>query len=150
MSKRFMLITLLLVAAVCASARADELTGMAAIYEAIVNFQVQVKRWEDRIIFMHKIIPGGCDDSYGIEVARLAGLPKKSLARARELLRLLESGKFAQSNLAGGIQKTINQRSLFDNVPSAVEEELRKIDLEGTTPLESLRILNRLKELLDE
>ena len=127
-----------------------ELTGMADIYERIFNCQVSVKRWEDQIIFLHKIIPGGCDDSYGIEVARLAGVPRKAITRSKELLRLLESGKFSQSQLAKGIHKTINQRSLFDAVPSAVEEELKKIDLERTTPIEALRILNKLKEMMDD
>jgi len=126
-----------------------ELTGMAEIYERIFNCQVSVKRWEDQIIFLHKIIPGGCDDSYGIEVARLAGVPRKTITRSRELLRLLESGKFSQSQLARGIQKTVNQRSLFDSLPSPVEEELKKVNLDKTTPLEALRILNRLKEMTD-
>jgi len=127
-----------------------ELTGMAELYERIFNCQVSVKRWEDEIIFLHKIIPGGCDDSYGIEVARLAGVPRKAITRSKELLRLLESGKFSQSQLARGIHKTINQRSLFDAVPSPVEEELKKIDLDNTTPIDALRILNKLKEILDE
>jgi len=127
-----------------------ELTGMAEIYDRIFNCQVSVKRWEDRIIFLHKIIPGGCDDSYGIEVARLAGVPRRAITRSKELLRLLESGKFSQSQLARGIHRTINQRSLFDAVPSAVEEELKKIDLERTTPIEAMRILNKLKDMLDD
>ncbi len=92
-----------------------ELTGLAALYDKIVNFQVSVKRWEDQIIFLHKIIPGGCDDSYGIEVARLAGIPKTTVSRSKELLRLLESGKFSQSELARGIHKSINQHSLFES-----------------------------------
>lgn len=127
-----------------------ELTGMSALYNNIFNRQVSVKRWEDRIIFLHKIIPGGCDDSYGIEVARLAGVPGKTLARSKELLRLLESGKFSQSELARGIHKNINQRSLFESSPSAVEEELKKIDLENTTPLKALRILNNLKKQIND
>ncbi|MFH2035379.1 MAG: DNA mismatch repair protein MutS [Candidatus Zixiibacteriota bacterium] len=127
-----------------------ELTGMANLYNHVINCQVKVKRWEDRIIFLHKIIPGGCDDSYGIEVARLAGVPKKTITRARELLRLLESGKFSQSELAGGIHKAINQRSLFDAVPSEVEERLKKIDLDNTKPIDALRILGELKELLND
>ncbi len=53
-----------------------ELTGMAEIYPTVHNYQVAVKKWEDRVVFLHKIIPGGCDDSYGIEVAKLAGLPQ--------------------------------------------------------------------------
>ena len=127
-----------------------ELTGLAALYERVVNYQVQVKRWEDRVIFLHKIIPGGCDDSYGIEVARLAGLPKKAIARSRELLRLLESGKFSQSELAKGVHKEIVQRSLFDAQPSAVEGELKKININDLTPLDALRILNELKSMVDE
>lgn len=127
-----------------------ELTGMASIYDRIINCQVSVKRWEDQIIFLHKIIPGGCDDSYGIEVARLAGIPRKTITRSNELLRLLESGKFSQSQLARGIQQTVNQRSLFDAVQSPVGEELKKINLDSTTPIEAIRILNKLKEMIDD
>jgi len=127
-----------------------ELTGMAAIYNNIFNCQVAVKRWEDRVMFLHKIIPGGCDDSYGIEVARLAGIPKKTVGRSRDILRLLESGRFSQSELAKGIHININQRSLFDAAPSIVEEELKKIDLENTTPLDALRIIGKLKDMLDD
>ncbi len=127
-----------------------ELTGMAALYDRIFNCQVSVKRWEDKIIFLHKIIPGGCDDSYGIEVAGLAGIPKKTIRRARNLLKLLESGKFSQSELAKGIHKTINQHSLFDPVPSKVEEELKNIKLDDTTPLEAMRILSKLKDMIND
>ncbi len=127
-----------------------ELTGLAALYERVRNFQVAVKRWQDQIVFLHKIVPGGCDDSYGIEVARLAGVPRKVIGRARDLLKLLESGKFSQSELARGIQKNINQHSLFEKPSSELEEELRRLELNSLTPLEALRILNRWKERLDE
>ncbi len=127
-----------------------ELTGLAAMYDKVRNYQVAVKRWEERIIFLHKIIPGGCDDSYGIEVARLAGIPRSTITRSKELLRLLESGKFSQSELAKGIHRNINQRSLFDLPASAVEEELRKVDIETITPLEAHRILSDLKGKLNE
>ncbi len=106
-----------------------ELTGLAALYDRIFNCQVAVKRWEDQVVFLHKIITGGCDDSYGIEVARLAGIPRKTINRSKELLSLLESGRFSQSELARGIHKSINQRSLFDPAPSPVEEELKGIDI---------------------
>jgi DNA mismatch repair protein MutS len=127
-----------------------ELTGLAALYEHILNFQVAVKRWEDSIIFLHKIIPGGCDDSYGIEVARLAGIPRQTISRSKELLKLLESGKFSQSELAGGIHKNINQHSLFDRAPSIIEEEIKKLDINAVTPMDALRILSKLKEKLDD
>ncbi|MEP0827073.1 MAG: DNA mismatch repair protein MutS [bacterium] len=127
-----------------------ELTGLAALYDRVRNFQVAVKRWQEEIVFLHKIVPGGCDDSYGIEVARLAGVPRKVIGRARELLKLLESGKFSQSELARGIQKNINQHSLFEKPPSELEEELRRLDINGMTPLEAFRLLNKWKERLDE
>lgn len=126
-----------------------ELTGLAALYDNIFNCQVAVKRWENEIIFLHKIIPGGCDDSYGIEVARLAGVPRPTLTRARELLRLLESGKFSQSALARGVHKNIVQRSLFDRQPSEVEDEIRKTDVDNLTPVDALKMIHRLKEKLD-
>jgi DNA mismatch repair protein MutS len=127
-----------------------ELTGMASLYDRIFNCQVAVKRWENQIVFLHKIIPGGCDDSYGVEVARLAGIPRNTISRSRELLRLLESGKFSQSELARGIHKSINQRSLFDQAPSVVEEELKKVDPDQLTPLEALHILDRLKRMVHD
>jgi len=127
-----------------------ELTGMADLFDRIVNFQVAVKRYENQIVFLHKIIPGGCDDSYGIEVARLAGLPRKTISRSRELLRLLESGKFSQSELARGVHRNIMQHSLFDQKPSMVENELKEVDVNNLTPMEALRLLGKLKEMLDD
>jgi len=125
-----------------------ELTGMAEIYEKVQNFQVSVKRWQDRIVFLHKIIPGGCDDSYGIEVARLAGLPGQTLKRARQILRLLESGKFNQSELCNGVYKEKVQTSLFESPPSDVEEIIKKQDIDNLTPLEALNLIRKLKDKL--
>ena len=125
-----------------------ELTGMAEIYPEIVNFQVSVKKWEDRVIFMHKIIKGGCDDSYGIEVAKLAGLPQKPITRARQILRLLESGKFTQSELGKSIYKDRVQPSLFEIQPSKIEEKIKAADLDNMTPVEAFDFLRKLyKEL---
>ncbi len=123
-----------------------ELTSMAAIYPTVSNFQVAVRKWEDRVIFLHQIIPGGCDDSYGIEVAKLAGLPKPSITRARQVLRLLESGKFNQSELGAVLYKEKVQPTLFDPQPSKVEKMLEEIDPDHVTPMEALEILRRLKE----
>ncbi len=126
-----------------------ELTGMAEIYSGISNYQVAVKKWEDRVIFLHQIIPGGCDDSYGIEVAKLAGLPRPAIARARQILRLLESGKFNQSELGKGIYKERIQPTLFDAKPSAVESRLKDVDINSLTPIEALNLLKELKEELE-
>ena len=126
-----------------------ELTSMASLYPTVRNYQVAVRKWEDRVVFLHQIIKGGCDDSYGIEVAKLAGLPKSSIARARQVLRLLESGKFNQSELGAGLYKERVQPSLFDRQPSKVEKLLAEIDPDKVTPMEALEILNRLKEELE-
>ena len=123
-----------------------ELTSMAAIYPTVHNYQVAVRKWEDRVVFLHQIIPGGCDDSYGIEVAKLAGVPKSSISRARQVLRLLESGKFNQSELGAGLYKERVQPTLFDRQPSAVEKMLDEIDPDHVTPMEALELLRRLKE----
>jgi len=126
-----------------------ELTGMAELYERVQNFQVAVKKWEDKVVFLHKIIPGGCDDSYGIEVAKLAGLPRKAIMRAKQILRLLESGKFNQSELGKGIYKEKVQPSLFDPQPSAIERKIKDIDIEQLSPVEAFDLLRKLKEELD-
>ncbi len=126
-----------------------ELTGMAELYERVRNFQVAVKKWEDRVIFLHQIIPGGCDDSYGIEVAKLAGLPRPTISRAKQILQLLESGKFTQSELGKGIYKQKVQPTLFERRPSKVEEKLKDIDPDNMTPMEALEMLRKLKENLE-
>ena len=125
-----------------------ELTGMADLYERVHNYQVAVKKWEDRVIFLHQIIPGGCDDSYGIEVAKLAGVPRQTINRAKQILRLLESGKFTQSELGKGIYKQKVQPSLFEAKPSEVEEKIKAIDPDNMTPTEALNLLRQLKENL--
>ncbi len=131
-----------------------EMTGLAGIYSRIKNFQVTVKKWGKEIVFLHQVAPGGCDDSYGIEVARLAGLPKDTIKRAREILRLLESGKFAKSELAKGVHVRLNQPTLFEaaskQVSSEVEEKIRQTDVNKLTPLEALEILVSLKKNVDD
>ncbi|MEW5796396.1 MAG: DNA mismatch repair protein MutS [Candidatus Zixiibacteriota bacterium] len=125
-----------------------ELTGMAALYERIHNFQVAVKRREDSVVFLHKIVPGGCDDSYGIEVARLAGLPRTTISRAKQILRLLESGKFTQSELGKGLYKEKVQTTLFEAPSSEIEEKIRQSDLEHMSPVEAFDFLRKLKDEL--
>lgn len=122
-----------------------ELTGMAEIYERIHNYQVSVKKWEDRVVFLHHIIEGGCDDSYGIEVGKLAGLPRKSITRARQILQLLESGKFVKSELGQGLYKQKVQTTLFEAKQSRVESRLETTDVDNMTPLEALNFLQELK-----
>ncbi len=126
-----------------------ELTGMAELYPAVHNYQVAVKKWEDQVIFLHKIIPGGCDDSYGIEVARLAGIPRSIITRAKQILRLLESGKFSQSELGRGIYKEKIQPSLFEPPPNESERKIRELDLNSLSPVQAFDFLRQLKEEQD-
>ncbi|MEM6885932.1 MAG: DNA mismatch repair protein MutS, partial [Verrucomicrobiota bacterium] len=70
-----------------------ELTELAVICKAVKNYNVSVREWHDRVIFLRKIVAGGTDKSYGIQVARLAGLPKPVLDRAKEILRNLEENE---------------------------------------------------------
>jgi DNA mismatch repair protein MutS len=125
-----------------------ELTAMAEQYPHIHNFQVAVRKLEDSVLFLHQIVPGGCDDSYGIEVARMAGLPRKSLTRAKQILHLLESGKFAKGELGKSAYKQKAQGTLFEPQPSLVESRLAGINLDSTTPLDALSLLKELKDEL--
>lgn len=130
-----------------------EMTGLAAIYPRIKNFQVTVKKYGKEIIFLHQVLPGGCDDSYGIEVARLAGLPRETIKRAHEIVRLLESGTFGKSELAKGLHARLNQPSLFDGdadrTESRIERELRQMTIDNLTPLQALELLAAWKKDVD-
>ncbi|HUV30227.1 MAG TPA: DNA mismatch repair protein MutS [Acidobacteriota bacterium] len=126
-----------------------ELTGMASLYDRVHNFQVAVKKWENRVIFLHKIIAGGCDDSYGIEVAKLAGLPRQAVSRSKQILKLLESGRFSQSELGRRIYTEKVQPSLFEPGPSEAEAGIRKLDLDNMTPVQVVDFVRKLKKELD-
>lgn len=116
-----------------------ELTGLAKRYPRIRNHQVAVRRHGEKVIFLHEIRPGGCDDSYGIEVARLAGLAPEVVARAREILIELESGEFHPE------RNTVTpQRGLFTPPLDPLVEELSELSVESLSPLEAL---NRLAEM---
>lgn len=125
-----------------------ELIELAERTDGIVNLQVAVKQWQDSIVFLYKIEPGGCDDSYGIQVARLAGLPERLLDRAKEILARLETSQSPGGEAA--IHKgaaAAYQISLFSPQESRLLESLDKIDPDQLTPIEALSILNKLKNL---
>jgi DNA mismatch repair protein MutS len=127
-----------------------ELIDLAGKSRNIFNLQVAVKQWQDTIIFLYKIMPGGCDDSYGIQVARLAGLPPRLLERAREILSQLESGSTPGRTGEVTKQSTAFQISLFSPEESRLRDYLSTIDPETLTPIESLNILNKLKSIANE
>ena len=134
-----------------------ELTELAKFLPKVKNYNVAVKEWGDEVIFLRKIVPGGCDDSYGIQVARLAGIPKGVLERAKEILAELENGELSYQKLpadkpksAGSIGPVSYQLSIFSPKDSQIVEELKKMDLEKLTPIEALNKLNELKKKAEE
>ena len=119
-----------------------ELTVLADLYPRIHNFQVAVKKQGERVIFLHHIKPGGCDDSYGIAVARLAGLPPDVIARAQEILCDLERGEFNPEKLKA---RNDAQMGLFVPPADPIVSELSGLQIESLAPLDAL---NRLAEFV--
>jgi DNA mismatch repair protein MutS len=133
-----------------------ELTQLADQLSALVNYNVSVKEVGHDIIFLHALQPGGADRSYGIEVARLAGLPYEVVARAREILRELEtthSGGGAGLGRHGRLQPASTAReqlSLFHVAEPAILERLRRLEVETMTPIQALNVLSELKQMLGD
>jgi len=120
---------------------ADKLSGVGA-------FNVTVRETAHDIVFLRRLEPGGCDRSYGVHVARLAGLPEEVTDRARHILHELEGGA-AGSRLAY-LLPGAGQLSLFESPPSPVLEELAALDPEAITPLEALNELAHLKRMAED
>ncbi len=126
-----------------------ELITMEKEQEGVRNFSVAVSKRGDDIKFLHKIIPGGTDDSYGIEVAKLAGLPNKVVQRAKEELKELEIG--GKVRLAEAIEKSRENNTQFSL--TAVDEQnaiarIRAVDLNTMSPMDALMFLKDLKDNL--
>ncbi|MDP3718370.1 MAG: DNA mismatch repair protein MutS [Acidobacteriota bacterium] len=133
-----------------------ELTDLADAMPGVVNAHVTAREWKDDIIFLHKILPGRSDRSYGIQVARLAGLPATVIARARDILASLEHDELARGgkpSLSGVPVVPQQQLGLFQATSPADEklrERLREVDINRTTPIDALQILQDLKKSLDD
>jgi DNA mismatch repair protein MutS len=117
-----------------------ELTQLADELSAVRNFNVVVRESGDRILFLHKLQPGGADRSYGIEVGRLAGLPSGVVGRARAMLRLLERSAISGARAGAAA----DQLTLFTPVEHPVVTRLKTVEPDATTPLRALEILNEL------
>ncbi len=126
-----------------------ELNRMADTFPRIRNHRVEVEEWGDRIVFLHRIVPGGCDRSYGIEVAKLAGLPSGVTARARQLLPQFEAAKAGGATAPDTDAKSQPrlQLTLFEPEAQRVLDALHRVDLEQLSPREALTKLFELKEL---
>jgi DNA mismatch repair protein MutS len=122
-----------------------ELTALADRLARVRNFHVAVKEWNDEIIFLHKVGPGGTDRSYGIQVARLAGLPKAVIARAREILAELSQNPGAR---VPGQPEPAPQLGLFPHAPDPVLKELGALDVSSLTPLAALNLVAEWQQRL--
>ena len=112
-------------------------TELANRLTGVRNFHVAVREWNDRIIFLHKVRPGGTDRSYGIQVARLAGLPEPVIARAKTLLSELEAAGQRTADA-----RDAEQLGLFVTAPpDPILTELGHLDLAHLTPMEALNLL---------
>ena len=134
-----------------------ELTELSNIFSRIKNYNVLVEEWEDQVIFLRKIVSGGTDNSYGIHVAQMAGLPKPVIERAREILSNLESKELTPHSLPSiakrksGRAVDENQLSIFKyKEESEIKKKIQGIDINKLTPIEALNKLDELKKLFDK
>jgi len=124
-----------------------ELTALAETLPRVRNYHVAVKEWNDEIIFLHKVRPGGTDRSYGIQVARLAGLPPAVISRAREILAELESHPASIASIAPGAPPQA-QLGLFPHATDPLLKELAALDVSSLTPLQALNLLAEWQQRL--
>ncbi len=152
----------------CARARAKtlfathyhELNDMERKYDRIKNFNVSVREAAGKVIFLRKLVPGGSEHSFGIHVAKLAGMPREVVSRANEILAQLErerDGEPDQAKEVKGFKKTGDRKegavqlSLFqldDPLVKSIRDEITGLDIDNLTPLEALNKLNDIKRLL--
>jgi DNA mismatch repair protein MutS len=134
-----------------------ELTDLAADHPGVGNLHVSAREWQDGVVFLRKIEPGGSDRSFGIQVARLAGLPAPVVVRAQEILGNLERTEFDREGRprlahSGAAEPTeapaVRQLRLFTAPDEGVLEDLRKADPDHLTPVQALALLAELKRRL--
>jgi DNA mismatch repair protein MutS len=137
-----------------------QLTDLAVTKGGVKNYNIAVKEWGEKIIFLRKIMEGGASRSYGIEVARIAGVPKEVIIRAKEILRNLEKGEFDEIGMPRIVRGTREgknvspQLSLFtrketalarENKDQEIIEELKNMDIDSISPLDALNKLSEWK-----
>jgi DNA mismatch repair protein MutS len=129
-----------------------ELTDLADALTNVANFHVVVREWKDELVLLRKVVPGRADRSYGIQVARLAGLPPSVVARAREILSGLERDELSRGgrpSLSGKTSANQHQLGLFQ-APSPADDPIRRrlrdLDINALTPLQALSLLAELKD----
>jgi DNA mismatch repair protein MutS len=115
----------------------------------VKNYRAAVKEEGDHVTFLHRIVQGGTDKSYGIQVARLAGLPPEVIERAKQVLQTLESDSARSDDFSRPSITPPVQLKLFDAEPHPIVEELKSLDLDEMTPIQALNKLNELKKRVE-
>ena len=125
-----------------------ELTALEELLDGVKNYNIAVKKRGDDITFLRKIVPGGADDSYGIEVAKLAGVPKPVLRRAKRILKDLEASapKIEVREVA---EEEEPQISLMGMQSDAVSEKLHSVNVNTMTPIEALNLVYELQKMVE-
>lgn len=135
-----------------------ELTDLAEIKPRVANYTIAVKEWGDEVIFLRQLVPGGASRSYGIQVARLAGLPKAVIERSKEVLNNLQGNELdevGRPRLAKGRTVELPEHNLQLNLfspppipaaPSRVEQAIRAADIDNLSPLQALNLLHALRK----
>ena len=125
-----------------------ELTELEDLLDGVANLNVAVREWADEVIFLHKIVPGGTDRSYGVHVARLAGVPKGVIERARQILPKLQAHLaegLDMPELADKAKAALAQMNLFADPANRVARDIKDLDLNTLTPLQALDLLRKWK-----
>ena len=129
-----------------------ELTELAEAHVEVSNYHVAAREWKDDIIFLHKVQPGRSDRSYGIQVARLAGLPASTIARAKVILAGLEGDELSRAGRPSFTSSTNSNQSqigLFEHPPTKSDQammQIKKVNLDQITPVDALLLLAKLKD----
>ncbi len=132
-----------------------ELNEMAELFPRIKNYKVDVREYGDKVIFLHKVSPGGADHSYGIQVAQMAGLPLFVVNRAKAILENLEGKELTPYELKKAKLEKIksndeSQFSLFEIKDDSIRKEISDLSINEITPMDALNKLNSLKRKIDE
>jgi len=131
-----------------------ELTDLEQSFRSVSNLNVAVREWQDEVVFLHKIVPGSADKSYGIHVARLAGVPREVVERSKDILARLEEEHLdstGRAKIARPVETTKVgqvQLTLFGPAEHPLMDELRQVDLNNLTPIEAMQLVQQWQELL--
>lgn len=127
-----------------------ELNEMSSIFPRVKNFKVEVREYDDKVIFLHKVSPGGADHSYGIQVAQMAGLPDTVTKRSKEILNNLEGKELTPYEVKKAkidkFKRDESQFNLFEFKDDELRKSLNDIKIDDLTPLDALNKLNELKK----